>query len=81
MQTQLPETYAMSNYVIVEATCRVCGKVRAKISLEGSERPHRCPRCRRRCECVYAGHGFSSDARVDSQRSDGASRVLMPPVF
>ena len=72
MRPQLSEAYAMTNYVIVEVTCQVCGKTTAKLSAAGWDAHTSCPTCRRECESVYLGHGFSSDHSLEAMHDDDA---------
>jgi hypothetical protein len=62
MQVNVTETRAMSNYVIVEVSCRVCGSQRTRLAADGWSEARSCPRCRRRCNYVYLGHGFSNES-------------------
>ncbi len=73
MQTELSEAYAMTNYVIVEVACHVCGKSTAKFSADGWDGHKSCPTCHRACECVYLGHGFSSDQSAEAMSGENVT--------
>jgi len=51
----------VTNYVIVEVSCRVFGKGKAKLLTSFWLSDRRCPRCNGQCECAYVGHGFTMD--------------------
>lgn len=50
----------MANYVIVEVTCRVVGKVRANLPTVWWFGTKCCPKCGGRCATEYQGHGFTT---------------------
>lgn len=51
----------VTNYVIVEVTCRIFGRGQAKLLTSFWFGDRRCPRCKGKCECLYLGHGFTMD--------------------
>ena len=60
----------MTNYVIVEVTCTVCGKTTVKLSADGWAGHKSCPTCHRTCECIYLGHGISSDQSAEAMSGE-----------
>ena len=65
MQIERPGASGMANYVVVEVTCRVFGRARAKLLADSWLGNRSCPKCKGRCECVYLGHGFTSDNQTE----------------
>ena len=61
MQVHVTEAQAMTNYVIVEVTCQVCGSQRTRLAAGEWTEATSCPHCSRRCNYIYLGHGFSNE--------------------